>query len=131
MRSISTVPHSGRRASKYLALPIFFSNNYCSDVIFDKYTFTFNPSSAKINVMTLYPANWGRGSKSTFYCSHSLALTYTHTHTHTHTHIHKGNPDTAPLGIAPLSFTACDRKQKLPTLWYFDLSPQRVALYRG
>lgn len=124
MSSISTVPHIsilvGALQSVYLFW-YFFSDNYCSDVIFDKYTFTFNPSSAKINVMTLYPANWGRASKSTFYCSHSLA------HSVTLTHIHKGNPDTAPLDIAPLSFAARDRKQKLPSLKYFDLPPQIAA----
>jgi len=71
--------------------------------------------------MTLYPANRGRVSKSTFYCSHSLA------HSLTLTRIQKGNPDTAPLDIAPLLFTARDRKQKLPSLQYFDLPPQIAA----
>jgi hypothetical protein len=72
----STYIHSGRRAPKCL---IFFPDNYCSDVIFDKYTFTFNTYSAKINVMTLYTRlTGGGGSKSTFHCSHSL----THTHTY-------------------------------------------------
>ena len=58
--------------------------------------------------MTLYPANWGEGVRV-----HLLLLT--HTHTHTHTHIHKGNPDTAPLDVAPLSFTARDsQKTEIP-----------------
>jgi len=74
----STYIHSGQRASKCLSLLTFFSDNYCSDVIFDKYTFTFNRFSTKINVMALYQAKWGKGGQSPPSTARSLARSLAH-----------------------------------------------------